>query len=226
MLRHISVLAQEIYDNLPENWVYWFDGTFWHGGHAEFFLEHEREKRTIDWIKVVWTDVDALMIKKARELTSAYEKNIEIHQGSYASVLDFADDWFDYMLLDLGVNLEHFKDGSRWFSIKTDAPLDMRFNQSSWLTADGWLMKTKSIEIQNALIKYWDFSGKTAEYLTKLFCERREKSPFKTTFQLKDFLMEHHFNQKKVAVIFQVIRIMVNQELEQLEQFLSSFPKS
>jgi 16S rRNA C1402 N4-methylase RsmH len=37
--------------------------------------------------------------------------------------------------------------------------------------------------------------------------------------------MEHHFNQKKVAVIFQVIRIMVNQELEQLEQFLSSFPK-
>jgi 16S rRNA (cytosine1402-N4)-methyltransferase len=58
-----------------------------------------------------------------------------------------------------------------------------------------------------------------------LCCERREKSPFKTTFQLKDFLMEHHFNQKKVAVIFQVIRIMVNQELEQLEQFLSSFPK-
>jgi 16S rRNA C1402 N4-methylase RsmH len=34
------------------------------------------------------------------------------------------------MLLDLGVNLEHFKDGSRGFSIKSDAPLDMRFDRS------------------------------------------------------------------------------------------------
>ena len=56
--------------------------------------------------------------------------------------------------------------------------------------------------------------------------EQRKKSEFSTTFQLKDFLTTHHFNQKKIAVIFQVIRIMVNRELEQLEQFLEDFPQT
>jgi 16S rRNA (cytosine1402-N4)-methyltransferase len=39
------------------------------------------------------------------------------------------------MLLDLGVNLEHFKDGARGFSIKEDGPLDMRFSETTTLTA-------------------------------------------------------------------------------------------
>ncbi|MBR2157975.1 16S rRNA (cytosine(1402)-N(4))-methyltransferase [bacterium] len=55
-------------------------------------------------------------------------------------------------------------------------------------------------------------------------CEQRQKSPISTTFQLKDFLLNNHFNQKKIAVIFQVIRIMVNNELDQLKIFLEKFP--
>lgn len=35
---------------------------------------------------------------------------------------------FDAILLDIGVNMEHFKDGERGFSIKKDGPLDMRFD--------------------------------------------------------------------------------------------------
>ena len=80
--------------------------------------------------------------------------------------------------------------------------------------------------LEKALIQYGDFSEKTAEYLTKLLVDQRKKSAFSTTFELKDFLMNAHFNQKKVAVIFQVIRIMVNQELEQLGYFLERFPQT
>jgi 16S rRNA (cytosine1402-N4)-methyltransferase len=94
------------------------------------------------------------------------------------------------------------------------------------MTAEKWLKSEKNETIKSALEEYWDFSPKTAEYLTKLFDERRKKSPFKTTFELKDFLWEHHFNQKKIAVIFQVIRIMVNKELDQLKIFLSDFPNT
>ncbi len=223
MLRHIPVLAQEIYDYLPQWWVDWFDGTFWHWGHAEFFLSHEKEKRSLDWMMIIWTDVDVRMINKARELTKNYADYIDIKHCSYADIQNL---WksFDYELLDLWVNLEHFKDWSRWFSIKEDASLDMRFNQESWITAEEWLQKSSWEVIMNALIKYGDFSEKTSEYLSKLFIEERKKNPFKTTFSLKDFLLHHHFNQKKIAVIFQVIRIMVNQELDQLEKFLVDFP--
>lgn len=227
MLRHIPVLAEEIYENLPENRQLWFDWTFGHWGHAEYFLSHEEKKRNISWIKIIGTDIDLNMIEKARELTKEYKDNINILHSSYANISEIAkEQWlFDYELLDLWVNLEHFKDWSRWFSIKTDAPLDMRFDQSkNDMTAEKWLKTTKPEIIKSAFEEYWDFSQKTAEYLTKLICEQRQKSPISTTFQLKDFLLNNHFNQKKIAVIFQVIRIMVNNELDQLKIFLEKFP--
>lgn len=115
MLRHIPVLAQEIYDQLPPNWQQGFDGTFGHGGHAEYFLSHEAEKRPIETLKIIGTDVDPLMIAKAKELTKNYAQQISILHSSYAEVANIAAEKgaFDYLLLDLGVNLEHFKDGSR-----------------------------------------------------------------------------------------------------------------
>ncbi len=229
MLRHIPVLAQEIYDQLPTNRSLGFDGTFWHGGHAEFFLSHEEQKRPIDKIKIIGTDIDQQMIQKASELTKHYADQIQILHSSYAKIQDISQKiWlFDYELLDLGVNLEHFKDWSRGFSIKTDAPLDMRFDQEkNPTTAKDRLQTTKPETIEQALQTYGDFSPKTAERLTKLLCEQRKKSEFSTTFQLKDFLTSHHFNQKKIAVIFQVIRIMVNHELEQLQEFLTTFPQT
>ena len=229
MLRHIPVLAQEIYNHMPDHRTHSFDGTFGHGGHAQFFLSSESEKRPIESLKIIGTDVDTAMIAKAQSLTVDFKDNISIIHSSYANIDKIAKElWlFDFELLDLGVNLEHFKDGSRGFSIKTDAPLDMRFDQSkNPLTAKSWLQTVKSEELQTSLQNYGDFSPKTAEYLTKLICEQRKKSAFDTTFQLKDFLLTHHFNQKKIAIIFQVIRIMVNQELEQLENFLKVFPQT
>ena len=198
MLRHIPVLANEIYENLPNNWEHWFDWTFWHWGHAEFFLSHEKEKRAIDSIKIIGTDIDLNMIEKAKELTKEYKDNINILHSSYASILQISkDEWlFDYELLDLWVNLEHFKDWSRWFSIKTNAPLDMRFDQTkNDMTAAKWLKTTKTEIIKSALEEYWDFSPKTSEYLTKLICEQRQKSPLED--QLKIFLSDFPTTLKK-----------------------------
>lgn len=229
MLRHIPVLAQEIYDHMPDHRTRSFDGTFGHGGHAQFFLASESTKKPIENLQIIGTDVDAAMIAKAQSLTSDFKDQISILHSSYANIDKIAqENWlFDFELLDLGVNLEHFKDGSRGFSIKTDAPLDMRFDQSkNPITARDWLQTVKPELLESSLQEYGDFSPKTAEYLTKLICEQRRKSVFETTFQLKDFLLSHHFNQKKIAIIFQVIRIMVNHELEQLETFLQAFPQT
>lgn len=229
MLRHIPVLAQEIYDHLPTDRKIGFDGTFWHGGHAEFFLSQEVEKRAIGTVKIIGTDIDQAMITKAKSLTQNYEKNIEILHNSYAYIDKISQEYwlFDYELLDLGVNLEHFKDRSRGFSIKTDAPLDMRFDQEKNLqTARDRLRTVKAENLINALQEYGDFSPKSATWLTHIILEQRKKSEFTTTFGLKNFLLQNHLNQKKIAVIFQVIRIMVNRELDQLIRFLQIFPQT
>jgi 16S rRNA (cytosine1402-N4)-methyltransferase len=127
------------------------------------------------------------------------------------------------MLLDLGVNMEHFKDGERGFSIKQDAPLDMRFNKGHPTRAKDIVNTYTGDQLANILIKYGDYSPKSAEYLTKGIIEARKKHPIETTQQLKDILFDLRCNQKKIAVIFQVLRIETNKELEQLEIFLTTF---
>ena len=90
MLRHIPVLAQEIYDLLPPNRQLGFDGTFGHGGHAEFFLSQEEQKRLIEPIKIIGTDIDQQMIQKAIELTKTYAHQIQILHTSYAEIKDIS----------------------------------------------------------------------------------------------------------------------------------------
>jgi 16S rRNA (cytosine1402-N4)-methyltransferase len=129
------------------------------------------------------------------------------------------------MLLDLGVNMEHFKNGERGFSINTDAPLDMRFSKENPTTAKEILHTYPLEKIEKMLTLYGDFSPKTSEYLAKGIGEARKKQNIETTGQLKELLHTLHCNQKKVAVIFQVLRIETNKELEQLEIFLKNFGK-
>jgi 16S rRNA (cytosine1402-N4)-methyltransferase len=129
------------------------------------------------------------------------------------------------MLLDLGVNMEHFKDAERGFSINTDAPLDMRFDRTNALSAKEIINTYPSEKLEKILTAYGDFSLKTAQYLTKGIIEARGKHPIETTGQLKAMLHTLHCNQRKVAVIFQTLRIETNKELEQLEMFLKNFSK-
>lgn len=91
MLRHIPVLAQEIYDHMPANRSLSFDGTFGHGGHAEYFLSHEEQKRPIQQLKIIGTDVDLAMIEKAQQLTAKYQNNISILHSSYAKIKQIAE---------------------------------------------------------------------------------------------------------------------------------------
>jgi 16S rRNA (cytosine1402-N4)-methyltransferase len=129
------------------------------------------------------------------------------------------------MLLDLGVNMEHFKDMERGFSLHSDAPLDMRFSKTFPLTAKAVINTYPAQQLEKMLTTYGDFSPKTAQYLTKGIIEARKHHPLETTKQLKEVLYELHCNQKKIAVVFQTLRIETNKELQQLEIFLKNFGK-
>jgi 16S rRNA (cytosine1402-N4)-methyltransferase len=127
------------------------------------------------------------------------------------------------MLLDLGVNMEHFKDGTRGFSFHTDAPLDMRFSQTNPTTAKDILAQYPAEKLEKILMLYGDYSPKSAAYLATGIIEARKKCPLETTVQLRNLLHTLHCNKKSIAVIFQVLRIETNQELKQLEIFLQKF---
>lgn len=239
MIIHSPVMLQEVLSFVPE-WakliVDWTLGHWWHTiAMAEKFPE----------AKIIWLDIDSLMLEKAKQCfkssveskspprsttgTSPFLKGgtqVEYLQKSYADIEKVLQ-WkkADYILLDLGVNLEHFLATERGFSLKGNAPLDMRFDQGKARTAEMVVNTYSSSDLKNIFVKYGDFTEKKAEELAETICRERKKTEIKTTFDLKKVLGLCGLGNSAVAVIFQAIRIEVNGELDNLETFLSTFSK-
>lgn len=130
----------------------------------------------------------------------------------------------DFILLDLGVNMEHFKDGNRGFSIHEDAPLDMRFDTKTGRTASDILNTGTQEELTHAFITYGDFAPKSAQYFYDHILTKRQEKAFNTTKDLVDFLYSIGVRKHQLPIFFQCLRILTNQELEHLEQFLQDLP--
>lgn len=226
MIRHLPVLAEEIYLNLPSRLWYYFDWTLWHWWHVQYILDKFLNIGNTD-IKVVWVDKDNDMLTKTKKLLSNYNNIVYFNESYYKidSILSEARiSNVDFILLDLWVNLEHFKDSERWFSIKFDAELDMRFDRKQSFSAKDLIANYTLDQLKWLFIKYWDFPVTYAHIIAEGILKARQKKTILTTFQLKDLLRTLHLNEKKIAVIFQCIRIEVNSELQQLEEFLQKFP--
>jgi 16S rRNA (cytosine1402-N4)-methyltransferase len=118
---------------------------------------------------------------------------------------------FDWMLLDIGVNMDHFKTADRGFSIKLDGPLDMRFDRAVGISASDWLYTAREKELRKALEDYTDFRPAYIETFLKAYIHN--KTRYETTHQLVDRLRIFGMNDKVMAVLFQAIRIAVNNEL-------------
>ena len=127
----------------------------------------------------------------------------------------------DGILADLGVSSHQFDAGERGFSIRENAPLDMRMNQ---------FMERSALQVVNEydeqqLIRIFRLYGEltNARPLAAAINRSRMDKPIATTFDLKDILFPFapkFKDHKFFAQVFQAIRIEVNQELEVLEHFL------
>lgn len=181
--------------------------------------------------KLIGFDVDEKMMDKAKiqigTRDEELEARIEFVHGNYADVVSvLAGRKADYVLNDLGVNLEHFKDIERGFSIRGEAALDMRFDTSKGMTAAD-LIRTYSIDqLKNIFEIYADFSSPKALELAKHIVTTRKQKQIITTQDLKLVLNDCGLGDKACTVIFQAIRIEVNGELDNLKRFLSEFPET
>jgi 16S rRNA (cytosine1402-N4)-methyltransferase len=127
----------------------------------------------------------------------------------------------DGILADLGVSSHQFDDTSRGFSLRFDAPLDMRMDTLQPLHAGVVVNEYEEAKLKQIFREYGEVenAGKLAWRISE---ERKKKSIDTTGDLLKIIDQVAPFRKEKQyqAKVFQAIRIEVNDEMHVLRELL------
>jgi 16S rRNA (cytosine1402-N4)-methyltransferase len=125
----------------------------------------------------------------------------------------------DRILLDLGVSSHQLDSFDRGFSFRPGAPLDMRMGEDGFTAAD--VLNTWPAErLAASFIDLGDERPAAARRLGQSIVRRRARAPFATSDDVVNAIRETlgpRSGPGDFARLFQALRIVVNQELDQLE---------
>ena len=221
---HTSVLLEEVLDNLairPDG-IY-VDGTLGGGGHSFHILE-----RLTQGGRLIGIDQDTDAIAAAGERLAAFGDAVTIVHDNYENIAGVLADLsireVNGILLDLGVSSYQLDNPERGFTYRTDAPLDMRMDRSSSLTAREIVNTYSAEELTRILREYGE--EKCASRIAAGIVKRRAVRPLETTGELSEIvrasiparMREKGGNPDKRT--FQAIRIACNRELDVLRDSL------
>ena len=204
----------------------YLDGTLGRGGHSEAIARRLTEGRLIG------IDRDPQAIEEAGARLAPFGERVTLVHGRFSDLKrilkELGVDAVDGMLFDLGVSSPQLDDGSRGFSYRNDAPLDMRMDPGAGLTAfdivNGW----PADRLKKIFYEYGE--ERYAPAVAAAICRSRQEGPIETTLQLADIirgampasaLREKQHPAKRT---FQAIRIAVNDELTELSEMMAAAP--
>jgi len=215
---HNPVLLEASVNGLAikKNGVY-VDVTFGGGGHSREILQHlgpEGKLFAFDQDKDALSNtVDDHRFTLINENFRFMKRFLRLHGVKEV----------DGILADFGVSSYQFDAPERGFSIRFDAPLDMRMNQDQDVSAKTIINSYSEEDLKRLFWEYGEL--RTAPALARTIVAAREDQPIQTTFELKNLLNKYlpRGKQNKIlAQIYQAIRIEVNNELDVLKSFLMS----
>ena len=213
---HIPVMLHECIEGLTINpdGVY-VDVTFGGGGHSK-----EIYKKLSNKGKLIVFDQDPDAKNNVWEADNFYFVAANFaFISNHLRLLGIKH--VDGILADLGVSSHQFDEETRGFSIRANAPLDMRMNKHGELSAKSVVNEYDEFELVKIFRSYGELSN--ARKMAGEIVKARASKKINTTNELMEVLRKcaPKFKEHKFfAQVFQAIRIEVNQELEVLEKFL------
>lgn len=212
---HNPVLLTKSVDDLVTNPAgTYVDVTFGGGGHSgEILRRLTPDGRLFSFDQ----DLDALKNTIADQRFTLVNQNFRFLENS---LLMYGVNQVDGVLADLGVSSHQFDAAERGFSIRSDAPLDMRMNVQQSIDAKKVINEYEEEQLADLFYYYGEL--REARKLAREIVHHRKLNPINTTGELKNlFSYIPQFKQNKFfAQVFQAIRIEVNQELEALKEML------
>ena len=235
---HVSVLLREVLEALVTHpGGRYLDGTLGLAGHSSALLEKAGETAELCGL-----DRDPQALARAEERLAPYGKRCHLFALEYASFEEALDTlgWnqVDGALLDLGVSSLQLDVAERGFSLHEDGPLDMRMDMGEALMNGRRREALPHTESARTFVNRADFptlkrviedygEDPQAGRIARAIVDARATSPIETTRQLAEIVW-HAYPPKWRATArnhpatrtFQAIRMVVNDELGQLEHFL------
>ncbi|MGY0497769.1 16S rRNA (cytosine(1402)-N(4))-methyltransferase RsmH [Nocardia sp. FBN12] len=227
--RHVPVLLERADDllgpALSEPGAVYLDATLGLGGHAEHFL------RTYPQARLVGLDRDTTALRMAGERLAPYADRITLVHTRYDGIpAALAEAGLDEtgsvsaVLMDLGVSSMQLDEAERGFAYSVDAPLDMRMDPTTGITAADVLNTYSHGDLARVLKTYGDerFAGKIASEVLR----RRAVKPFSTSAELVEVLYAsipaaaRRTGGHPAKRSFQALRVEVNGELDSLRAAL------
>jgi 16S rRNA (cytosine1402-N4)-methyltransferase len=219
---HRPVLLDEVIEalHIQADGIY-IDGTFGRGGHANAILDRLGEKGHLFAM-----DKDPQAVSAAKHMF-ANDARFSIEHGSFTQLEKLIAErhWLgkvNGILLDLGVSSPQLDDAQRGFSFRREGALDMRMDTSDGLSAEQWINQANETTLAQVFRDYGE--ERFAKRIARAIVKSRSEAPINTTTQLAKIIADANpaWEQGKdpATRCFQAIRIFINQELEDLQQFL------
>ncbi len=218
---HKSVLLKETIDAVvtSQSGIF-FDGTIGFGGHASELLN-----RIDNSSLLIGADKDKHAFEYCKQLFRS-EERVKLYNASFAHInliakIEFVEN-FSGIYADLGVSSFQLDSPEAGFTFREDVPLDLRMNRTEGRTAAEILNEADEKDLADIIFRFGE--EKKSRKIAKSIVAARERKKMATTFDLRNAVAEvtpARYLNKTLARVFQAFRIYVNNELEELKEFLT-----
>lgn len=219
---HATVLGPEVREFLRAAEVRRIcDGTLGGGGHAELLLDAAPDDATL-----LGLDRDPSALAAAGARLSRFGPRVTLVHARYSEMAVLGRGPYDAIVLDLGVSSPQLDQADRGFSFQRSGPLDMRMDPTSGESAAELIDRLPADELARVLREYGDerYAGRIARRMK----EERAAGRLTTTGELAtciaDAVPTRERHKDPATRTFQALRIAVNDELGELDRFLTDLP--
>jgi 16S rRNA (cytosine1402-N4)-methyltransferase len=218
---HVPVMVDAVVEALaPRAGALYIDATFGAGGYTRALLEAAG-------CRVVAIDRDPDAVERGRELTAAFDGRLALIEGNFGDMerllANAAHDPVAGIVLDLGVSSSQLDTPERGFSFRLDGPLDMRMSKIGRSAAD-LVAALSEDELVRVIREFGE--ERHARRIARAVVAARRQNPIRRTRELADIVRsavpkaEPGFDP--ATRTFQALRIVVNDELGEIERALSA----
>jgi len=220
---HTPVMLREVLEWLrvkPDGT--YIDATLGAGGHSEAIA------RRLTSGRLIGLDRDEQALAMARERLKIFGAKVTAVEAPFSRIVEVARELgipsADGVLADLGVSSMQLDQVARGFSFREAGPLDMRMSAGDELTADAIVNRWPERELADLL--YREADEHDSRRIARAIVRAR---PIRDTAHLATTVAgaRRQWGRQRLhpaTKTFLALRIAVNRELEELEQFLSRTP--